>query len=155
MQELHGAQRRSVSAVWDKNKRGEKGEKKSWQIKWGFTDLRCHLLYEVNGVIYVEADHTAQWNLWWWKEQRTRRTDRLITMALGRGHSFARKLIKTLFLGCFFVLSGASSHLLEYLETTWKKTSNSNTHVQVLSPHSLTQAWAPDSWKLTNWNHAK
>lgn len=30
----------------------------------GITDLRCHLLYEVDGVIYVEADHTAQWNLW-------------------------------------------------------------------------------------------
>lgn len=31
--------------------------------KGGITDLRCHLLYEVDGVIYVEADHTAQWNL--------------------------------------------------------------------------------------------
>lgn len=43
-----------------KTKRGEKelGDKAG-----GFTDLRCHLLYEVDGVIYVEADHTAQWNL--------------------------------------------------------------------------------------------
>lgn len=62
------------------------------------------------------------------------RTDRLITMALGRGHSFARKLIKTLFLGCFFVFSGASSHLLEYLETTWKKKQLKHTCTSALPP---------------------
>lgn len=68
---LHVAQPSSGSDVWDKNKKKgwERGEKKLGEIKWGFTDLRCHLLYEVNGVIYVEADHTAQWDLWWWKKQ--------------------------------------------------------------------------------------
>lgn len=93
---VHAAQLCSHSAAWDKNKRLQKTREHSREIKWGFTDLWCHLLYEVNGVIYVEADHAAQWNLWWWKEQRKgrKRTGRLITVALGRGYSFSRKLIK-------------------------------------------------------------
>lgn len=63
-------------------------------------------------------------------EKKKGQTD---SLPLGRGHSFARKLIKTLFSGCFFVFSGASSHLLDYLETTWRKKAT-QTHMYKCSP---------------------